>query len=115
MLLYVENDWLYADWLGYQSAQAIPDGCEAIINAVIDHQVIQVINDNTHTKGIWDIQWVAHAFLPFAGAAGVKQLAWILSPEPLCANEAMSVIRTTKTSIQIRAFKNYKEAVQWFT
>lgn len=76
------NNWLHANWNGYQSDASVKEGCELILEALTRFNVSKVLNDNRQVLGIWTgvADWLARNWFPRMRAAGMKRFALIYSP-----------------------------------
>jgi hypothetical protein len=111
------HDWLYADWIGYQTEATIKEGCTKMMEALIKFHLIKVLNDNTHVLGIWTpaVQWLGTVWFPQMEAAGLKQLAWIYSPSALSQFSTNETLKEISTSQIIQTFYNVDDAKKWLS
>lgn len=109
------NNWLYADWIGYQSEKTIMEGCEKMLEALIHYKVARILNDNTRVVGIWTpaAEWVGANWLPRMKAAGLEKLAWVYSPSRLSQVSTDEAIKRTPIPSLIQTFHQMNEAWQW--
>ena len=79
------NNWLYVNWIGYQTEASVKHGCEKMLLALTQYNSTKVLNDNTHVVGIWTpaSEWVGADWLPRMKAAGLRHFAWVYSPSRL--------------------------------
>ena len=114
--IYYDNsdDWIYADWKGYQTVGFVQDGCEQILDCMVDMGTSKVLNDNTNVEGIWigAADWVATDWFPRMRQAGLKHFAWVYSPARL---SQVSTDETLKRALPHVAnmFRNVDEAAEW--
>ncbi|HEX8834515.1 MAG TPA: hypothetical protein VF719_09960, partial [Abditibacteriaceae bacterium] len=48
-----DGDWLYVNWIGYQSTASVKSGCKRMLQLMVETQIFDIINDNTLVVGIW--------------------------------------------------------------
>jgi hypothetical protein len=115
------ENWLYARWMGRQSARDIREGGRAMLQAMAEvalrHRCGRVLNDNREVVGSWShsLQWAASEWLPQMRDAGLRRFAWVLSPDGFAA---LSSLRMTTTAgaagaETIRTFSDLHEAQDW--
>jgi hypothetical protein len=109
------NNWLYVDWIGYQTEKSVMEGCEKILEALIHYKVSKVLNDNTRVIGIWTpaAEWVGANWLPRMEAAGLKQFAWVYSPSRMSQVSTDEAIKSTPLPSLIQTFYDKNEAWKW--
>lgn len=109
------NNWLYANWLGYQTEGSVMTGCEKMLEALQTFNPVKVLNDNTHVMGIWTpaAQWVGNNWFPRMEAAGLKYFAWIYSPSRLSQVSTNESIQHTPLPSLIRTFHSLEEGKSW--
>lgn len=110
-----ENNWLYANWLGYQTEGSVKEGCEKMLEALQAYKLEKVLNDNTHVLGIWTpaAHWVGTDWFPRMEAAGLKYFAWIYSPSRLSQVSTNESINNTPLPHLIKTFYKKEEAEDW--
>lgn len=79
------NNWIYANWKGYQSDASVKEGCELLLDALTRLKVEKVLNDNRQVLGIWTgaADWIARDWFPRMRIAGMKKFALVYSPSRL--------------------------------
>jgi len=109
------NQWLYVNWIGYQSEDTIKKGCEKILVAMKESGVSKVLNDNTKVIGIWTpaSNWVGTNWLPRMEAAGLKQFAWVYSPSRLSQLSTNEAISSTPAPNLVHTFYCKADAEKW--
>ncbi|GEO05304.1 hypothetical protein AAE02nite_29680 [Adhaeribacter aerolatus] len=109
-----EENWVYANWIGFQTVKSVKEGCEQILQALIDESCHKVLNDNTHVEGIWSgaAAWVGTEWFPRLSNAGIKCFAWVYSPSTFSQLSTDKVLNHTKESF-VRVFYNIEEAKTW--
>lgn len=114
-IYYVEPEqWLYVNWVGFQTVQSVMDGCEQMLVCLQEKDCTKVLNDNTYVEGIWSgaARWGADSWFPRMRAAGLEWFAWVY------AQSVLSQLSTNKTlSLMepdyIRTFYDLEEAKNW--
>jgi len=109
------NNWLYVDWMGYQTERSVMDGCEKMLEALAYYKITKVLNDNTRVIGIWTpaAEWVGANWLPRMEKAGLKQFAWVYSPSRFSQVSTDESIRNAPLPELIKTFDDTKEAKKW--
>lgn len=112
---HVNGNWLYANWIGYQSEDQIRKGCEIILAAVEKYGVKQLLNDNSNVVGIWTpaAEWVGGIWVPRIQSAGLTHLAWVYSPSRLSQVSTNIAIAHFPDAQLIKTFYNIGEANAW--
>jgi hypothetical protein len=111
-----QNRWLYADWKGYQTEQSIKAGIDALIRQLPEYGVHKILNDNTHTLGIWlsVANWLVFDALPRARAAGLKHFAHVHGPSRFSRISAEAALLLLRPAAQdIKAFDGLEPAMEW--
>lgn len=77
-----DHGWLYADWIGVQSANELMEGCERIFRLLQSRQATSLLNDHTRIEGIASsaAEWAGREWLPRMRRAGLQRCAWVRSP-----------------------------------
>lgn len=109
-----ENNWLMANWTGYQNFKSVKEGSLVILDLVKKNKCTKVLNDNSRVMGNWSeaADWSAEEWLPAMSAAGVSYFAWIYSPSifsQLAAEKSGDIV----CGITIQFFNNKADAVKW--
>lgn len=109
------NQWLYANWIGYQTEGTVMAGCEKMLEALQQFGLVKVLNDNSHVLGIWTpaAHWVGTNWFPRMEAAGLKYFAWIYSPSRLSQVSTNESISSTPLPHLIQTFYNIEEGKTW--
>lgn len=50
---YREEQYLYIDWEGYISVAQVKEGCQVILDYVIEYNCHLILNNNQKVKGTW--------------------------------------------------------------
>lgn len=106
---------IYADWVGYQTKQSIQEGCERILEEMVQKRCGKVMNDNTRVEGIWSsaAEWVGVDWFPRLRQVGMKYFAWIYSPSAFSRLSADKSLRFTYDTTGIVVFDSFAEADNW--
>ena len=109
------NQWIYANWIGYQTEASVMTGCEKMLEALQTFALSKVLNDNTHVIGIWTpaAPWVGNNWMPRMKAAGLKHFAWIYSPSRLSQVSTNESIQHTPLPDLIQTFYTIEEGKSW--
>jgi len=109
------NQWVYNDWIGYQTYIGIIAGADACLHPLREHQCPYLLNDNRHVLGPWDhaVHWIATDWAPRASAQGLTHFAQVISPEALAALSGQAMHVGIGDRLQIRLFSDVKEAKLW--
>lgn len=106
---------IYADWIGYQTKQTVQEGCELILELMVEKGCHKVLNDNTHVDGIWSAasEWVGADWFPRMRQNGMKAFAWVYSPSAFSRLSADKSLRFTYDMNGIETFYKKEEAEAW--
>ena len=109
------DNWIYADWTGFQTNETIKNGSEHLLQAILDSGVHKLINDNTHLTGMKAnaVEWLALNFAPRLQTAGLQYLSWIYKTNSFSEASADLVLSTSKTDIIVIVFDNVAMAEKW--
>lgn len=112
----LQNLILHVDWKGYQSLNTGTQGCERILALMVRHNVHDILNDNTHARGLWmePAQWAAKDWFPRMKQAGMKRFAWVYSPakfSQLSTDAALALMDTTALGVEV--FQDKDTALAW--
>lgn len=110
------NGWLHMNWKGYQIDESIKEGCNRLLDFMTERQTFKVLNDNTHTQGIWlgVSSWLAFDALPRARQIGMRSFAHVYGPSRMSrisANAALILLRSDTPDV--RAFEDIEDAKAW--
>lgn len=110
-----DYNWLYVDWTGYQTEESVMHGGMMMLNALREHQIEKVLNDNTHVIGIWTpaAKWAGEVWFPKMVESGLRFFAWIYSPSRLSQISTDQTLTNTVNTENIRTFYNIEDATTW--
>ncbi|KAA3436207.1 hypothetical protein [Rufibacter hautae] len=110
-----KQQYINADWIGFQTKQSVQDGCERILEAMAEFHCYKVLNDNTHVEGIWSsaAEWVGSDWFPRMRQAGMVSFAWVYSPSMFSRLSTDKSLRFTYDTTGIEVFDSIGEAQRW--
>nr|WP_256439369.1 ATP-binding protein [Pedobacter sp. SYSU D00823] len=110
-----EQNWLEADWIGYQTKQTVQEGCMHMLDLVKSTRVEKVLNNNSKVKGNWSeaSDWGSTFWFPLMQEAGIEYFAWIQSPDIFSQLSALKSIEMKNGKINIHFFEEMSAAVEW--
>lgn len=110
-----ENQWIQADWIGYQTVDSVKHGCEKILEFLIQYKCSKVLNDNTNVTGIWSgaSAWVGGDWLPRMAKAGLRQFAWVYSPSAFSRLSTNESLRNLNQKEIAKTFDDIDTARAW--
>ncbi|MBA9078826.1 MULTISPECIES: STAS/SEC14 domain-containing protein [Rufibacter] len=106
---------VYADWTGFQTLRSVQEGCERILEAMVQHGSHKVLNDNTNVEGIWSsaAEWVGSDWFPRMKQAGMTAFAWVYSPSMFSRLSTDKSLRFTYDTRGIEVFDDIDAATKW--
>lgn len=109
-----QNHWLYAEWKGIITDAAIKEGCNMLVQFIMELRCYKLLNDNTFATAIesTSCEWAANTWLPYAQASGLQYFAWVYSPNLLCRQWADRTISYC-SSPHVAAFEDIASACTW--
>lgn len=112
-----EDDWIFADWQGVQTAETITEGCERILAALKHYGCTKLLTQTEVLSEAWlqTGNWVAHNWFPRLGRAGCQFVAWVAVPEANAPNDTLVQDITTWDLKEITwlLFDNRESAEAW--
>jgi len=107
---------LHVDWKGYQSLHTGTQGCERILELMVRHNAFDILNDNTHARGLWmePAQWAAKEWFPRMKQSGMKRFAWVYSTAKFSqiSADAALVLMDAK-ALGVEVFQDKNAALAW--
>jgi hypothetical protein len=105
---------MYVNWKGFQTVDSIKLGCEKMLELLKAKKCKKILNDNRMVTGPWQgaAEWVATDWFPRMYAAGLMQLAWIVSPN-IFSQMSMEATVSKNKDEKTRTFENYTKAEDW--
>lgn len=110
-----ENQWVYANWSGYQTLQSIQQGANTYLEVFADYKCHYLINDNRLVAGPWSqaTEWLAQDWTPRAVAFGLTHFAHVISPEALARLSAENLHHRIKGALHMQIFEQAEKAQEW--
>ena len=109
------NNWVYNNWLGYQTQPGIVAGANACLVPLQSNACAYLLNDNREVVGPWDhaVEWIVTDWAPRAVAQGLTHFANVVSPESMAALSAEAMHLGLGGRLQMRMLGNIDEAKAW--
>lgn len=109
------DQWIYADWKGYQTTETIMQGSEQMLHFIQETGVHKLINDNTHLTGMKAnaVEWLALNLAPRLQEAGLQYLSWIYKTNSYSEASADLVLSISSTDIIVIVFDHVAMAEKW--
>lgn len=109
------NDYLEADWRGFQTLESVKRGCMAILKCLKDKKCHRLLNDNSNILGSWSeaAEWAAKESYPQLEHAGIRCLAWIVGSNTFSQLSAKKSIELADVAIETCLFTDRREAESW--
>jgi len=113
-LNHTEN-WMQVNWRGYVSHHDVMAGCMEMLRLVKEHQIVDILNDNTHVEGMWSgaAKWGGEFWFPALREAGLQRFAWIYSPSVLSRLSTDKTLKNTENPHYIKTFDDIEMAKDW--
>ncbi|QHL87258.1 STAS/SEC14 domain-containing protein [Nibribacter ruber] len=118
VFLTVEYDekanWVYNNWIGYQSYESIVAGANACAEILQQHNCSFLLNDNRQIIGPWNhaVEWIATDWTPRAIAAGLRYFAHVVDADSL-AKLSSEEMKQTADGFAMQIFGDIEEATAW--
>jgi hypothetical protein len=108
------DDFLFADWHGNLTNDAIVQGYENILFYLKREHSHKLLDNHYDVKGLWAelAEWCANDWHPRAEAAGLEYHAAVYSQDLFSRLSTDKAIRMVKSGI-IKGFDTVKEAEGW--
>ncbi|RYU81870.1 STAS/SEC14 domain-containing protein [Hymenobacter persicinus] len=109
------NEWVYNNWIGYQTYTGIMAGADACLVPLRENQCAYLLNDNRQVIGPWDhaVEWIVTTWANNAIAQGLTHFAHVVSVDSLAAQSATAMYIGLGERLQMRMFDNVDEAKAW--
>ncbi|WP_460610330.1 STAS/SEC14 domain-containing protein [Hymenobacter terrigena] len=106
---------LYIRWHGQLTAAEVIRGVVEATRLLEEHRFERVLNDKRDTGGNWSeaLPWLEYEWLPKAVAAGLRAIAYILSPNLDAQIVSKEFVEAVQGQIQISLFTNEEDAQHW--
>jgi hypothetical protein len=108
------NNWVFVDWVGELTLEAVQHTCLGIAYCFLDHYYPRVLNSNAQVTGVsWEVaQWLATEYLPALTLTGVEQMAWVVPATLRARNNVLNTVNLF-SHIAINLFDDVEGAVAW--
>lgn len=109
------NAALYIRWHGHLTAAAIIRGVTAAMQLMAEHPFSRVLNDKRDTGGDWSeaLPWLQYEWRPLAVAAGIRAIAYILSPDLTAQLASGEFVEAMYDQIKVSLFTSEAGARRW--
>jgi len=110
-----ENQWVYNNWIGYQTYVGIIAGADACLHPLRQHACPYLLNDNRQVLGPWDhaIEWLVTNWAPRAISQGLTHFAHVISSEALAALSAEAMHLGVGRQLHMHMFDDIAAARDW--
>ena len=110
-----DNALLYVCWHGQLTAAEVVRGVLEAMRLREEHAFRRVLNDKRDTGGDWSeaLPWLEYEWLPKAVAAGIRAIAYILSPNLEARIVSREFEEAVRSQIRISLFTTEEEAQDW--
>ncbi|GAB3573851.1 SpoIIAA family protein [Hymenobacter daeguensis] len=110
-----ETRALYIRWHGHLTAAAVIRGVVAAMQLLEEHPFERVLNDKRDTGGEWSeaLPWLQYEWRPLAVAAGIRAIAYILSPDFTAQMVSTEFVEAMHGQIRVALFTGEDEARRW--
>lgn len=111
-----KNELIYANWIGFVSVEDVIEGATKCLEAFESTGYTSFINDNRQLTGPWNKanDWIAETWMPRALQSGLKNFAFIVSPNVFGEMSAVDLeTRLDNVGFVMRNFKDYEEGLAW--
>lgn len=113
----LENEWVYANWIGTPTTQQVKDGLDIILKAMQENKIGKILNDNRELKGTWTgaLEWIVNDWTPRAIKAGYSAVAFIYSKDVFGKFSVDSLLKQTDENgpVKQKPFRDMEEAKIW--
>lgn len=109
-----ENKRLFTRWRGYQNTDSIQSMGLEMVELLKEKGYDQVLNCNGHVKGFFNQMdnWIMDTWVPLMIQAGLKNFAWILSPDEFSRSSAAQMVDKDEEHLLFK-FNTLKEGEEW--
>jgi len=108
------NDWVFVDWTGALTLEAVQHTCLGIARCFLGHYYPRVLNSNAQVTHVSHevAQWLSSEYLPALRLTGVEQMAWVVPPVLRARNRVLDTVNLFP-HIAINLFEEVEAAVTW--
>ena len=106
---------LYIRWHGNLTAAEVIRGVQEASQLRQKHAFVKVLNDKRDTAGDWSeaLPWLQYEWLPRAVAAGLRAIAYILSPDLEAQIVSQVFVEAVRPQLNVSLFSNEAAARRW--
>ena len=110
-----EHNMIHADWKGFQNLNSIQNAGTIALEMIKTFNVSKILNDNTQVMGTWSeaSDYLGTELLPKMYQVGLRQIAWIYSPNSFSQLSAQKSVDLMTDELNINFFTDKKEAEKW--
>jgi len=109
------NRLLYIRWHGHLTGPAVIRGVAAAMQLLEAHPFNLVLNDKRDTGGDWSeaLPWLQYEWQPEAVAAGIRAIAYLLSPDFNAQLVSHEFVGAMQGRIRVALFTSEIRARRW--
>ena len=106
---------LYVRWHGQLTAAEVIRGVQAASQWRSQYSFERILNDKRDTGGDWSeaLPWLQYEWLPLAVAAGIRAIAYILSPDLEAQIVSQEFVEAVGSRLNVALFTTEAEAQSW--
>ncbi len=110
-----KNNMIYADWKGFQNLNSIQNAGAIALEMINKYKVSKILNDNTQVMGTWSeaSDYIGGELLPMMYKAGLRQMAWIYSPNSFSQLSAQKSVDFLTEDVNVKFFTDNNKAKIW--
>jgi len=110
-----QNQWVYADWSGYQTRASIMQGANIYLEVLAECNCPYLLNNNSLVAGLWsqNTEWLINDWAPRAVAQGLTHFAHVISPESLARLSAENLQNKISSFFRMQIFEKPDQAKEW--
>jgi len=109
------NEWLYLNWIGYQTVDNVRKGVLEAIIMQRQYHFNKVLNDNRALIGPWEKanEWLEQVLVPEDQVLNLKYVAHVISPGIFGQLSIQNLQTRVANKIQIKLFEDINRAQEW--
>jgi hypothetical protein len=110
-----ENNLIYLDWNGFLSVELVKEGSEELLKVIKQTLCPNVLVDNRKVSGPWQAanDWYQNDWNPRAAAAGLTDMAVIMSENIFTQLSLQGFAKVTKGVYTVNIFNADAPARKW--
>ena len=111
------NALLYIRWHGNLTAAEVIRGAQEGSRFLQEYAFVKVLNDKRDTAGDWSeaLPWLQYEWQPLAVAAGLRAIAYILSPDLEAQIVSQEFVEAMRPQLHVSLFTHEADACRWLT